>query len=147
MAQQMGIFLFGRVYRVLRGPCGHSINKSTPAETLNQLPGEILQVKPIDSIFKTLDDTASNRRLWFSPNMRLLCGQQQRVEGSINKPIVDGSGEMRKLRNTVFLKGSHCGCAHIAFAGCSRAEYVYWREIWLCRYGDSAATGGSVDKS
>jgi hypothetical protein len=146
MAQRMGIFLFWKIYRKVLGPYGHSNSKSTPAETLNLQPGEIVQVKPVESIFKTLDETASNRGLWFSPNMRLLCGQQQRVERRIDKLIVDGSGEMRKLRNTVFLEGSHCGCAHIAFGGCSRAEYVYWREIWLFRPDGSAATQGKVEK-
>jgi hypothetical protein len=140
MAQRMGIFLFWRIYRILLGPYGHSKSKSTPVEALNLQVGEIVQVKPIESIFQTLDDTASNRGLWFSPNMRLLCGRQQRVERRIDRLIVDGSGEMRQLRNTVFLEGSHCGCAHIAFGGCSRAEYVYWREIWLCRSDESAAT-------
>jgi hypothetical protein len=147
MAQRMGIFLFWKVYRKVLGPYGHSKSKSTPAETLNLQPGEIVQVKPIDSIFKTLDETASNRGLWFSPNMRLLCGQQQRVERRIDKLIVDGSGEMRELRNTVFLEGSHCGCAHIAFGGCSRAEYVYWREIWLSRSAGSSAAQGVIEKS
>lgn len=140
MAQRMGIFLGWKVYRKAFGPYGHSTSKSTPAETLNLQAGEIVRVKPVGSIFKTLDDTASNRGLWFSPNMRLLCGQQQRVERRIDKLIVDGSGEMRQLRNTVFLEGSHCGCAHIAFGGCSRAEYVYWREIWLRRSDESATT-------
>lgn len=140
MARRMGIFLFWKIYRALLGPYGHSKSKSTPAETLSLQPGEIVQVKSIESIFKTLDETASNRGLWFSPNMRLLCGHQQRVERRIDKLIVDGSGEMRQLRNTVFLEGSHCGCAHIAFGGCSRAEYVYWREIWLCRPNGSGPT-------
>jgi hypothetical protein len=147
MAQRMGIFLFWKIYRKVLGPYGHSESKSTPAETLNLQPGEIVQVKPVESIFETLDETASNRGLWFSPNMRLLCGQQQRVERRIDKLIVDGSGQMRKLRNTVFLEGSHCGCAHIAFRGCSRAEYVYWREIWLSRSGGSTATEGSAKKN
>jgi hypothetical protein len=138
MARRIAIFLFWKVYRVLLGPYGRGKSKSTPAETLNLQPGEWVQVKPLECIFKTLDDKASKRGLWFSPNMRLLCGQRQRVERRIDRLIVDGSGEMRQLRNTVFLEGSHCGCAHIAFGGCSRAEYVYWREIWLRRSDDSA---------
>src|SRR5260370_1879809 len=59
--------------------------------------------------------------------MRRLCGRQQHVEKRIDKIIVDGTGEMRQLRNTVFLEGSHCGCSHVAFGGCPRDEYVYWR--------------------
>ncbi len=115
MAGRFGIFLFWKARRILLGPYGRGKRKSTPSETLNLQPGEWVEVKPLECIFKTLDDKASNRGLWFSPNMRLLCGQQRRVERRIDKLIVDGSGEMRQMRNTVFPEGSHCGCAHIAF--------------------------------
>ena len=133
MAHRIGIFLFWKFRRMLLGPYARGNRSLTPTETLNLSDGELVQVKPMKDICETLDGTASNRGLWFSPNMRLLCGQQTRVEKRIEKLIVDGTGEMRKLKNTVFLEGSHCGCAHIAFGGCSRREYVYWREIWLRR--------------
>jgi hypothetical protein len=136
MGQRIGIFLFWKGYRALFGPYAHTKNKTTPRETLSLQPGELVEVKPMESICKTLDGTASNRGLWFSPNMRLQCGKQQRVERRIEKLIVDGTGEMRHLSNTVFLEGSHCGCAHIAFGGCSRGEYIYWREAWLRRSGN-----------
>jgi hypothetical protein len=35
----------------------------------------------------------------------------------------------------VYLEGSMCGCAHVAFGGCPRGEFSYWREIWLRRGG------------
>ena len=111
-------------------PYGARKTKATPTTTLNLQPGEWAEVKPLESIFETLDEHANNRGLWFSPNMRLLCGQQRRAARRIHKLIVDGSGEMRGLKNTVFLEGLHCGCAHIAFGGCSRSEFVYWREAW-----------------
>lgn len=133
MARRMGIFLFWKTRRVFFGPYAKRNNKATPAESLNLQAGDLVEIKPMESIAQTLDDTASNRGLWFSPNMRLLCGQRRRVQRRIDKLIVDGTGEMRQLRNTVFLEGSHCGCAHIAFGGCSRCEFVYWREIWLRR--------------
>ena len=150
MAKRIGIFLFWKAYRALFGPYARTKNTSTPTEALNLQPGELVEVKPMESICKTLDGTASNRGLWFSPNMRLLCGKQRRVERRIEKLIVDGTGEMRHLRNTVFLEGSHCGCAHIAFGGCSRCEYVYWREAWLRRFGNSrgdAPTSGGTKSS
>jgi hypothetical protein len=137
MARRIGIFLFWKFRRMLLGPYARGNRTSTPTETLNLQAGELVQVKAMDSIKSTLDHTASNRGLWFSPNMRLLSGQQKHVEKKIEKLIVDGTGEMRRLKNTVFLEDSHCGCAHIALGGCSRREYVYWREIWLRRPGDS----------
>ena len=144
MIRRMGIFLFWKIRRMLLGPYARGKSKATPAASLNLQAGEWVQVKAMDSIAETLDQTASNRGLWFSPNMRLLCGQKRRVQRRIDKLIVDGTGEMRNLRNTVFLEGSHCGCAHIAFGGCSRCEFVYWREIWLQR---SCTAGPHEDPS
>lgn len=133
MVQQIATWLIWRIRRLFLGPYGRGANKSTPVESLNLKAGECVEVKPMAEITRTLNGGAYNRGLWFSPDMRLLCGHKQRVEKKIEKIIVDGTGEMRPLRNTVFLEGSYCGCPHVAFGGCSRREYVYWREIWLRR--------------
>jgi hypothetical protein len=58
------------------------------------------------------------------------------VERRLDRLIVDGTGEMRQMHNTVCLEGSHCGCSYEAFGGCPRDEYAYWREIWLRRLAD-----------
>jgi hypothetical protein len=133
MAQSIAIWLAWRIRRLFLGPYARGNNKSTPVESLSLQPGELVKIKPMQSIVQTLNATAHNRGLWFSPDMRLLCGRERRVERRIDKLIVDGTGEMRQLRNTVYLEGSMCGCAHVAFGGCSRREFVYWREIWLTR--------------
>src|SRR2546428_3366660 len=57
----------------------------------------------------------------------------------VDKIIVDGTGEMRQLRNTVFLEGSLCGCACVAFGGCPRGEFAYWRGSLLRRAAGLAA--------
>jgi hypothetical protein len=133
MAQRIATWLFWRIRRKVLGAYGHGHSKSTPAESLRLQPGELVQVRSMPSITQSLNDRSYNRGLWFSPEMRLLCGTQQRVERRIDKLIVDGTGEMRQLQNTVYLAGSMCGCAHVAFGGCSRCEFNYWREIWLSR--------------
>jgi len=133
MIQRMAIWMFWRIRRVFLGRYARGNGKSTPAESLNLQSGQLVQVKPMESITQTLDETAHNRGLYFTPAMRDLCGEQHRVERRIDKIIVDGTGEMRRLRNTVYLEGSLCGCACVAFGGCPRSEYAYWREIWLHR--------------
>jgi len=133
MAERIGIWVFWKVRRVFLGPYGRGDKKTTPVESLNLRAGDCVEVKSMESIRQTLNEKAHNRGLWFSPDMRLLCGREQRVEKRVEKIIVDGTGEMRQLRNTVFLEGSHCSCPHVAFGGCPRNEYVYWREIWLRR--------------
>jgi hypothetical protein len=133
MVQSIAIWLGWRIRRIFLGAYGRGNNKATPIESLNLQCGELVRVKPMGSITQTLNRTAHNRGLSFSPDMRLLCGSEQRVERRIDKLIVDGTGAMRQLHNTVYLEGSMCGCAHVAFGGCSRREFVYWREIWLSR--------------
>jgi hypothetical protein len=139
MAQRIAVWLFWKIRWRFLGEYAHGRNKSTPVERLDLQPGEWIEVKSMDSINQTLNETGYNRGLLFFPDMRLLCGRQQRVERRVEKIIVDGTGEMRQLHNTVYLEGSHCGCVY-ALGGCPRSEFSYWREIWLRRSPVPAAS-------
>jgi hypothetical protein len=154
MAERIGIWLFWRIRRLLLGAYARGSNKNTPAANLNLHSGEWVEVEPLESISETLNETAHNRGLYFTPGMAVSCGRQHRVERKIDKIIVDGTGEMRQLRNTVYLEGSMCGCAHVAFGGCPRGEFSYWREIWLRRVPptvqakiDQTSSSGQSDSS
>lgn len=131
-AKRVGRWLFWRTRRKCFGEYGHGKNKSTPVESLNLQSGEWIEVKRMENINQTLDESGYNRGLLFFPEMHSLCGKQQQVERRVEKIIVDGTGEMRQLRNTVYLENSHCGCVY-ALGGCPRGEFSYWREIWLRR--------------
>src|SRR5205823_6689620 len=133
MIGRMTVWIFWRIHRKLFGAYAHGNNTNTPEQTLNLQHGEMIRVQPVGSISETLNETAHNRGLYFTPAMRLLCGEEHRVDRRLEKIIVDGTGKMRKLRNTVFLEGSLCGCSCVAFGGCPRGEFAYWREIWLRR--------------
>jgi len=133
MAQRLGIWLFWRIRRMVLGAYARGTQKTTPVASLHLQPGESVEVKSLGHISDTLNDKARNRGLSFFPNMRRLCGSRSRVRNRLDKIIVDGTGEMRQLRNTVYLDGSMCDCVHVAFGGCPRGEFAYWREIWLRR--------------
>jgi hypothetical protein len=133
MAQRIGIWLLWRIRRMVLGEYARGTQKTTPVESLDLQPGESVEVKPIRNIRDTLNDKACNRGLRFFRNMGGLCGSRSRVRNRLDKIIVDGTGEMRQLRNTVYLEGSMCDCVHVAFGGCPRNEFAYWREIWLRR--------------
>jgi len=139
MAERIAVWLFWKIRWRFLGEYAHGRNKSTPVERLDLHPGEWIEVKSMEAINQTLNETGYNRGLLFFPDMRLLCGRQQRVERKVEKIIVDGTGEMRQLRNTVYLEGSHCGCVY-ALGGCPRSEFSYWREIWLRRSPVPAAS-------
>ena len=131
MMGRMSVWIFWRIRRKLFGAYAHGHNANTPDETLNLQCGDLVRVKPVERISETLNETAHNRGLYFTPAMRLECGEEHTVDRRLEKIIVDGTGKMRKLRNTVFLEGSLCGCSCVAFGGCPRGEFAYWREIWL----------------
>lgn len=143
MARRISIWTFWKARRLFFGVYAHGNNTRTPAESLNLRAGDLVEVKPMANIKETLSPTGHNRGLFFTPDMGALCGERQRVERRLEKIIVDGTGEMRKLHNTVYLEGSPCGCAHVALGGCPRAELSYWREIWLRQAGSSTTSSSS----
>lgn len=136
MAARVASWLFWRCRRMIFGDYARGTSKRTPAESLQLRAGEWVEVKPVERIAQTLDPRAHNRGLYFTPDMRRLCGERCQVEKPLEKIIVDGTGEMRKMRNTVYLKGGMCGCIY-ALGGCPRGEFSYWREVWLQRPGNS----------
>ena len=109
--------------------------RPSPVENLDLQSGEWVEVKPLEEIIETLNRRGQNRGLRFSPDMRRLCGRRLRVASRIDRLVVDGTGQMRQLQNTVRLEGSTCGCDYIGLGlgGCARCEVTYWREIWLRR--------------
>jgi hypothetical protein len=137
MARSLVTWLFWRIRRIFLGVYPRGTGKPTVGQQLNLQPGEWVEVKSVHKIMETLNERGENRGLSFSPYMRLWCGQRCRVKGRIDKIIVDGTGQMRQLRNTVHLEGSTCGCSYLGFGtgGCSRCEVTYWRESWLQRCG------------
>lgn len=133
MILRIGRFVFWKMRLQFLGDYRRGSNKTAVGEVLNLQPGELVEVKSVKDIVDTLDEGACHRGLFFMRGMRGLCGKQSRVKDRIDKIIVDGTGKMRKLRNTVQLEGSLCGCDYQGFGGCSRGEINYWREIWLRR--------------
>ncbi|MGA8763383.1 MAG: hypothetical protein WB562_11005 [Candidatus Sulfotelmatobacter sp.] len=133
MAHRIAVWLFWRVRKLFLGAYARGDRHSTPVENLNLRSGELIEIKSVKSIAETVNKNGYNRGLYFTPDMGRSCGELRKVERKVDKIIVDGTGEMRQLRNTVFLEDSFCGCACVAFGGCPRGEFAYWREIWLCR--------------
>lgn len=104
--------------------------KRTPTEALNLQPGDWVTVKSVEEIQSTLDVGGRNRGLTFG--MSQCCGQPFQVERRLDRMIMENTGEMRPVQNTVLLRGARCGCLNV-LGGCPRAEFSFWREIWLKR--------------
>lgn len=132
MALRIGRWVFWKTRWRLLGEYSRGGNQSLRQEPLHVQAGERIEVKSMQEIRTTLNEAGCNRGLFFMPDMRKACGKQQNVERRVERIIVDGTGEMRQLRDTVFLEGSHCGCVY-SLGGCPRQEFSYWRENWLRR--------------
>ena len=133
MAQRISVWLFWKIRKVFFGAYARGNKKSTPVESLDLRSGELIEIRPLANITATLNEKGFNRGLSFTPAMGSSCGEKYKVKRKLEKIIVDGTGEMRQMHNTVFLEGSMCGCSCVAFGGCPRDEFAYWRDIWVLR--------------
>lgn len=100
-------------------------------DSLNLQPRELVEVKSEKEILETLDSRGKNRGLLFMPEMLKYCGKKFRVYKRLEKIILESTGELRKIRNTVLLDNVLCdGSMHL---DCDRSCFHYWREAWLRR--------------
>lgn len=103
-------------------------------EVLGLKPGEWVEVKSADEIRKTLDAYGFCRGLYFMDEMWNFTGRRFQVLKRVNRMMVESTGTMRAIKNTVLLDGTTCdGSAH---NGCDVCCHHLWREAWLQRIGD-----------
>jgi hypothetical protein len=97
---------------------------------------EWITVKSPEQIRDHLDENSGNCGLTLQPSMYGAIGGRYQVAFPIRQIIIEQTGKMVELQNTVALKGVTCQgpCA----ANCPRNEYLYWRESWLERTRNDA---------
>jgi hypothetical protein len=106
----------------------------TPDDALNLQPGELVRIKSKEQIVRTLDVNNSNRGLSFDPEMLWYCGREARVLRRVERIVDERTGKLLRLKRPcivledVTCRGEYHRC-------CPRADYPYWREIWLERVG------------
>jgi len=121
----------GRQYPYIRGLAA----KTTPTETLNLQPNELVQVRTKAEIMPTLNEHQRNRGLWFDMEMVPYCGRTFRVLRRVERIINEKTGQMMRLPGAcLILDGVTCsGCLSTNRLFCPRSVYPYWHEIWLRR--------------
>ena len=108
--------------------------EKTPEGALDLQPGELVRIKSKEEIVRTLDVNNSNRGLTFDPDMLWYCGQEARVLRRVERVIDERTGRLLRFkRPCIVLEDVTCrGAYHRC---CPRADYPFWREIWLERVG------------
>lgn len=102
---------------------------SGDCERLNLQPGELVQVRSEEEVRATLDAHGRHRGLLWMPGMTRFCGKTYRVHKRVETIMLESTGELRKVRNTVLLADVMCENLY----GCDRSCFHYWREVWLRR--------------
>jgi hypothetical protein len=117
---------------------GKQVKIATPRcedDVLNLQPGELVEVKSLEQILKTLDEKGRHRGLVFTPEMRQHCGKRFRVFKRLELMFDEYHKSQRRLKNTVLLEGNFCTGTGL---GCDRSCFLYWREAWLRRVDGSS---------
>lgn len=127
------------VLRVRRFLATKGISHSQPQsgqllyeEALELRPGEWVRVKPEKEILASLDRCNQNKGLVWMPIMSQYCGKKLKVYKRVDRIVLESTGEIRKLKNTVLLEDSICDGIY----GCDRSCFHFWREAWLERVED-----------
>ncbi|MGD9722724.1 MAG: hypothetical protein AB7O59_15430 [Pirellulales bacterium] len=131
----VGILVFNKVLRRLgkwQYPSVVGKLKRTPSEVLDLQVGEWVVVKSRQEIVTTLDGNGKNRGMTFEPEMIPYCDKCYRVIQRVDRIIEEGTGRMKEL-NSVGIILENVICASTYRTPCPRANYLYWREIWLRR--------------
>ncbi len=122
---------FFRLFNRHKKPAENPLTQPTPTEILNLQAGQWVEVKSLPEIQATLDANGKNRGLGFAPDQAEFCGKRFRVAGRVERLILEWSGELRPIANTVELEEATCHGRMCR--SCPRNCYHLWREIWLRR--------------
>lgn len=109
-------------------------------------PGELVEIRSLDEILRTLDGNGTLEGVPFMPEMVPYCGARARVFRRIDKlnDWVHGTG-LKRMQNLVLLEDLRCnGSAH---GGCQANCHLRWREGWLRRVDPDTPSPLSADRS
>jgi len=134
--RQLAIYFWGKAILNLfmlwtRAPWNADRYHKTPATPLDLQPGEVVRVRGMFEILRTLDRKGCNRGMEFKPEMFQFCGRKFPVILNMQRRIDERSGELKGFRSPcIVLESVYCQGQR---SFCQRANYHYWREIWLSR--------------
>jgi hypothetical protein len=105
--------------------------EALPEPRVAMQPGDLVEVKPIETILSTLDSRRRHKGLRWMTGMRKFCGGRYRVYKRVDRIMLETNGELRRMKDTVLLEGVVCDGKE--FGDCDRSCFHFWREAWLER--------------
>lgn len=107
----------------------------TPDVALKLQPGELVRVRSLPEIERTLDTAGKNRGLYFDPEMVPYANRTFRVLRRVDRIISEETGRMLEFKipgillESVVCKGHYSPCRFF----CPKGSYAIWHEAWLER--------------
>ncbi len=104
-------------------------------ERLDLEVGELVEVRSLDEIGRTLDEGSRHRGLTWTQELTPRCGKRFRVRARVERLIDRETGRMIELKNDcIALDGVVCTGDRTPGAWfCPADHYSLWREAWLRR--------------
>ncbi len=120
----------------IKTPSQNCANKIIP---LNLRAGELVKVKSVEEIKRTLDQNNKYQGLAYTPVMWKFCGGTYTVLKKVELVFDERKWKLSKVKNIVLLDGVFCdgvGGIEKAWDGCDRTCFIWWKEGWLERLQD-----------
>lgn len=107
----------------------------TPVVDLALQEGELVEVRSLDEINATINETFRNRGLYLSADDTRHCGHRGRVSRRVTRIINERTREMMEFTTPcIVVEGANClGEYAEKRLLCPRRINSYWREAWLKR--------------
>lgn len=102
---------------------------SRPSNVPCMEKGDLVQVKSLEEINKTLDRYGYTKGCKFMAQMENYCGKEFRVAGQINKFFDEARFRTLNCKNTVLLDQVYCDGSCVD--GCDKMCFLFWRTEWL----------------
>ena len=134
--RKLAVYFWGKAILAVfmlwtRAPWNADRYKKTPAMPLDLKVGEVVRVRGMFEIVRTLDRKGCNRGMEFKPEMFQFCGRRYQVISNMQRRVDERSGELKGFRSPcIVLQSVYCDGQR---SFCQRSNYHYWREIWLSR--------------
>lgn len=94
--------------------------------------GDIVLVRPMEEIKKTLDDKMQTAGVEFMPGMDRFCGQKATVVKPITYIFDERAWRLLKCKDLFILDGIICeGAGMYEKEGCQRGCHYFWKSVWL----------------
>ena len=103
--------------------------------------GDLVRVKSLEEIMKTLNSHRRYERLQFLHPMAEHCGKTYRVLKRVRRLVNDMDHTVRKAKNVVILDGVFChGKGIYGREDCDRTCFFFWKEAWLTKVDEQGRT-------